>query len=1057
MKPYLSLFLRSLKCGLWAAAFTINCGLWADNLENPPISACSGSSWKLLQWLSADYETDEDVVRDAEGIVSQWKDRSSKAKHMEQLDALKRPSFIDRATHPSGLGTVVYGDDYRVLTGGAVIADAMEDITIIAVWRPRLLQNAILWQQGNLSIQLRDNGTYGLAIDGILEPEVHSYRAHEHIVSILWIDRSGLDGASTAHFYHNTRATSVPLDLGIFTINDTALTALGGDATAGYFKGEIQELVLYNNCVSLSQVDYFTNLFSDAYNLSLDSDGDGVPDDFDGDASWDGIPNWWLVKEGQNPYDPGIAGAPSDMAGLTWWEKFQIGNGLKGHWRLLARDDRIAEDISGFKNDGVFSASGVDWTSGGYGVNLDGTGEIAVGDPADGSLDLGQRSITMSVWFRTTDVGWKSFFSKGTYGYEAGYGLGLVGATGRVFATLGGSEGKLHIRTVNEFNDGEWHHAVAVFDRDEEKAWLYIDGVRQQITNVHDGVIVNGDTLDFTGVTGPTATSARNLYMGAMANFTNAPVYRVIGSLAEIRLYDRALSQSDIDLLRSIDTSANGIPDWWEVQYFGRLGVDRWDDSDGDRFPLLFEYAHGTDPTDPASYPTPIYIVDPALPESGAHPDLLSAFIAAEADAQVYPIIEVAPGTYSGLNNSLIQMVGDTGTLLISKAGSDQTIIDGAGNLGARISLSDRSGMVGFTLSNIDYGIDVEGGTYLADLRLSKSGASIGHSFYAAPGAQVLIRGCAFFENDVGSLVLDGAEASILQTLFAHNATDRAPVVHAEWGAQLYIENCVFLRNASPGNQVIELLGGVTVDVVNCTFFRNEAKSMVGGSEGASAAVLNSILWNEWSPQELDPNGLAGLEVGFSLIRRGYNGNGNFSDAPELTAAGFLTSASPARDSGIASLAPAVDFHDQARPWGQGVDIGADEFTDADANGLADWWELLYFGALGTAPSGDLDGDGGSNLDEFVGGTDPSDAFDSGQRTVVLVDGDRQVGSPGTFLARPVRVAVVDRSGTPLPGLPIFVESDSALLSDQPDPLTASPDFSASTDASGMAEFHVLP
>jgi subtilisin family serine protease len=54
--------------------------------------------------------------------------------------------------------------------------------------------------------------------------------------------------------------------------------------------------------------------------------------------------------------------------------------------------------------------------------------------------------------------------------------------------------------------------------------------------------------------------------------------------------------------------------------------------------------------------------------------------------------------------------------------------------------------------------------------------------------------------------------------------------------------------------------------------------------------------------------------------------------------------------------------------------------VDSDNNGLPDWWELQYFGHLtGTDPNGDPDGDGASNLAEFLAGTNPTD-FNSALR-----------------------------------------------------------------------------
>ena len=51
-------------------------------------------------------------------------------------------------------------------------------------------------------------------------------------------------------------------------------------------------------------------------------------------------------------------------------------------------------------------------------------------------------------------------------------------------------------------------------------------------------------------------------------------------------------------------------------------------------------------------------------------------------------------------------------------------------------------------------------------------------------------------------------------------------------------------------------------------------------------------------------------------------------------------------------------------------------FGDYDGDGLPDAWELENFGNLSQGPEMDFDGDGASNLEEFLGGTNPVDPND---------------------------------------------------------------------------------
>ncbi len=103
------------------------------------------------------------------------------------------------------------------------------------------------------------------------------------------------------------------------------------------------------------------------------------------------------------------------------------------------------------------------------------------------------------------------------------------------------------------------------------------------------------------------------------------------------------------------------------------------------------------------------------------------------------------------------------------------------------------------------------------------------------------------------------------------------------------------------------------------------------------------------------------------------------------------------------------------RARASGIQVRKIAELDTDGDGIPDWWMLGYFNhATGDAndnsmPAQDADGDGLSNLREFLAGTDPTDANSSFRITDISIAGNDLVV---TWMAAPGRTNQLQRSGT---------------------------------------------
>jgi hypothetical protein len=152
--------------------------------------------------------------------------------------------------------------------------------------------------------------------------------------------------------------------------------------------------------------------------------------------------------------------------------------------------------------------------------------------------------------------------------------------------------GKAASASISAF-DGHYHHLAGVWSGSQLQ--LYYDGA-----------------LVATAAAAPDPVQA-DCYVRLAYQDTNGGCF-LGGNVGEMRIYNRALSSNEVAALYQdpdIDTVGDGIPNWWRAQYFSSgTTTDSTScascDPDRDGFSNFQEAYFGTDPTNSASYPASI-------------------------------------------------------------------------------------------------------------------------------------------------------------------------------------------------------------------------------------------------------------------------------------------------------------------------------------------------------------------------------------------------------------------------------------------------------------------
>jgi len=158
---------------------------------------------------------------------------------------------------------------------------------------------------------------------------------------------------------------------------------------------------------------------------------------------------------------------------------------------------------------------------------FDGNAEITV--PHSTYFNIETWSI--SVWYQTTasDLHPYRITSKSGYFPQSNY-LAILFDPASVYGSAWNGSTEIQTRDNQATNDGDWHHVVYIRDNSSHKYYLYVDNILKE---TDDDIFGN---LSNTSI----------LYIGSIYGPANQ---KWVGEIDDIRIYNRALTESEIQLL----------------------------------------------------------------------------------------------------------------------------------------------------------------------------------------------------------------------------------------------------------------------------------------------------------------------------------------------------------------------------------------------------------------------------------------------------------------------------------------------------------------------------
>jgi len=200
-----------------------------------------------------------------------------------------------------------------------------------------------------------------------------------------------------------------------------------------------------------------------------------------------------------------------------------LGQDLAGYWKLDEGSGSVVSDSSGNGNSGTISPAGATFSSigkNGYALAFNGSGYVSL------SPINPPHYVSVTGWFKRNGppIGTHHvIFMQGTQ-----IEISIPDSTGKIRAGVTtDTMGEQVFDSGSGLNDGNWHFVAMTYDGSNLKA--YIDGQQTSNQSVSGALTTGGST---------------NIGVYDSTYYTN-------GSIDEVRIYDRALTESEIQLLYS--------------------------------------------------------------------------------------------------------------------------------------------------------------------------------------------------------------------------------------------------------------------------------------------------------------------------------------------------------------------------------------------------------------------------------------------------------------------------------------------------------------------------